>query len=290
MRLFAALVACAPLAACHKQPDLSSLGSPSQRLVGHWATSGGDNEYYGPVDTSGSGSFIIVHPDGKPVQQHYRLLSEDPAIQTLHINLLDTGGAVTEQINVISEDGESATATATTLGDKVTLAFARVDDRIAPEVSRAIDPRPAVRAALTPARSTRASAAYGLPPNLPPGEYHRVLVGFDGLKPVYAWRPLRPWDKTPLGATFSPSHAVGQRHSYMIWLHATAVALLLVTTLLFASDLGAATVLASWAVALLIAGIGVFLLHLPLIAGVLEILTGLVLMFKAMFQKSDLLS
>lgn len=129
-----------------------------------------------------------------------------------------------------------------------------------------------------------------MPANLPDGEYHRALVRYDGLKPVYQWVPLTARDKTPIGASFSPSRAVAQHQSYKLWLHATAAAMLLITSLLFASELGAAMLLAGWAVALAIAGIGIFLLDWPLVAGILEIFTALVLAFKAMFQKSDLLS
>lgn len=286
MQLFAALIACALLAACHKQPDLSRLGSPSQRLVGHWVTNSGDHEYYGPVDAGGVGSFILVHSDDHPVQQQYRVLDEDPVTQTVHVNLLGAGGSATDQTSVISEDGDSAT---TVLGD-AKLAFARLDDRIAPKVQRTLDPEPAATTVIAHASPARAPSAFGLPANLPDGEYHRVLVGYDGLKPVYKWKPLLPRDKTPIGVMFSPSHAVARHQSYKIWLHATAAAMLLVTTLLFASELGAAALLTGWAVALAIAGIGIFLLDWPLIAGVLEIVTALVLVFKAMFQKSDLLS
>lgn len=286
MRLLAALVACACFSACHKQPDLSDLGAPSQRLVGHWVSNNGDHEYYGPVDATGTGSFILVHGDAHPIRQHYRLLDEDPRTQTVHVNLLGADGSATGQSSVISQDGDSAR---TILGG-VELAFARMDDRIAPEASHAPDPEPAATIAIAHAGPARASSAFGLPANLPDGEYHRVLVRYDGLKPVYKWEPLTARDKTPIGVRFSPSHAVVQHQSYKIWLHATAAAMLLITTLLFASELGAAALLTGWAVALAIAGIGIFLLEWPLVAGILEILTALVLVFKAMFQKSDLLS
>lgn len=286
MRLVAALVACACFSACHRQPDLSRLGSPSQRLVGHWVTNDGDHEYYGPLDASGTGSFILMHGGGQPIPQHYRVLDEDPRTQTVHVDVLGDHDSTTEQRSVISEDGESAT---TMLGD-VKLAFARMDDRIAPEAARTAEPEPAATAAIAHARPARAASAFGLPANLPDGEYHRVLVRYDGMKPVYKWEPLTARDKTPIGAMFSPSRAVAQHQSYLIWLHATAAAILLITTLLFAGELGARALLTGWAVALAIGGIGVFLLHAPLLAGVLEIVAGGVLVFRAMFQKSDLLS
>jgi hypothetical protein len=290
MRLVAALAACACFSACHRQPDLSRLGPPSQRLVGHWMTNSGDHEYYGPVDASGLGSFILVHADGKPVEQQYRVLEEDPGTQMVRVSLLSAGGAATEQTNVISEDGESATATATILGDKVTLAFARMDDAVAPKRPRAVEPEPSATIAGKYIRTRTASPVPGFPADMPDGQYHRVLVRYDGMKPVYKWEPLTARDKTPIGVMFSPSRAVAQRQSYLIWLHATAAGILLIISLLFASELGATTLLTGWAVALAIGGIGVFLLDVPLLAGVLEILTGGVLVFKAMFQKSDLLS
>lgn len=294
MRLVAALVVCACSSACHRQPDLSQLGSPSQRLVGHWITNNGGQEYYGPVDASGTGSFIVIVPDAPPdlrtLRQQYRLLDEDPGTQTVHVRLLTRDGGSDEETVVMSEDGQAATAS---FADKTTLAFARRDDAVAPHASRAAEPAPAASVAPFRVRTTSrrpVASTFGLPANLPDGQYHRVLVRYDGLTPVYKWVPLTARDKTPIGVTFSPSHAVAQRHSYLLWLHATAAAILLVSTLLFASELGVVTLLAGWAVALAIFGLGAFLLHVPLLAGVLEIITGGVLVFRAMFQKSDLLS
>ena len=36
--------------------DLSALGNPAPKLVGHWATDAGDQLYYGPVDATSGGS------------------------------------------------------------------------------------------------------------------------------------------------------------------------------------------------------------------------------------------
>ena len=289
-QFIAALVACAWLVACQRQPDLSRLGPPSQRLVGHWVSNSGDHEYFGPADASGTGSFILVRDGGPPVQQRYRIRDADPRTQTVRVELLGADGGVTERSSMISEDGESATVT--TSGDKTALAFVRMDDAMAPKPSRAAAPAPATSAARAHVGRARASSApgpFGMPANLPNGEYHRALVRYDGLKPVYEWVPLTPRDKTPLGATFSPSRAVAQHQSYLLWLHATAFALLLITTLLFAGELGAATLLIFWTIAAAIGAIGVFVLHAPLIAGIAEIATGLVLLLRAMFPKSDLL-
>ncbi|HEY8230297.1 MAG TPA: hypothetical protein VIG31_07585, partial [Rhodanobacteraceae bacterium] len=56
-RLVAMLVACVALAACQRTPDLSKLGPPAQRLVGHWATSDGSEEFFAPAGASGTGEF-----------------------------------------------------------------------------------------------------------------------------------------------------------------------------------------------------------------------------------------
>jgi hypothetical protein len=295
MRLVAALVACACISGCQKQPDLSALGSPSQRLVGHWITNNGTHEYFGPVDASGTGSFVVVNADAPPglraLQQQYRVLSEDAATQTLHVGLMTRDAGEGGPTIVLSEDGQAASAT--DADGKTKLAWVRMDDAVAPTPSRAAEAAATATTARAQVRPASASFPRGRPKppaNLPDGEYHRVLVRYDGLKPVYKWEPLTARDKTPIGVMFSPSHAVAQRHSYLVWLHATAAAILLITTLLFAGELGATALLAGWTVALAIGGIGVFLLHVPLLAGVLEIVVGGVLVFKAMFQKSDLLS
>jgi hypothetical protein len=105
-----ALLACAALAACHKHNDLSSYGSPAKRLAGHWITTEGDSQYYGPADaTSGIGSLIAPDLEGKPLEQHYQVLNEDPSTQTLKIKVLFAGGSDREETFTLAPDGQSLT-------------------------------------------------------------------------------------------------------------------------------------------------------------------------------------
>src|SRR5690348_18474779 len=114
-RLVAALAACACLVACHRQPDLSRLGSPSQRLVGHWISNNGTHQFFGPLDASGTGAFTVVNPDAPPdlrtLRQQYRVLGEDAATQTLQVSLRTRDGGEAAETIVLPEDGQAASPT-----------------------------------------------------------------------------------------------------------------------------------------------------------------------------------
>ncbi|HEY8230514.1 MAG TPA: hypothetical protein VIG31_08690, partial [Rhodanobacteraceae bacterium] len=194
-RLVAMLVACITLAACQRTPDLSKLGPPAQRLVGHWATSDGSEEFFAPAGASGTGEFTAMQSGGKPAQQRYRVLDEDPVTQTVHIAMLDGNDKEGDPRTItLSADGESATVTQG--NSSVALALARMDDAATPEESRYVLPPPP--AATAPSRyagyaGTRSdnppvNPSFGPPTNAPDGVYRYVLIGYDGMTPLYAWK------------------------------------------------------------------------------------------------------
>lgn len=297
-RLAAMLAACIALAACQRTPDLSKLGSPAQRLVGHWATSDGNEEFFAPANASGTGAFTALQSGGKPTQQRYRVLDEDPATQTVHIAVLDANGTEGQPRTIaLSAYGESATVTQG--NSSVALALARMDDAATPRESHYVVPPPS--ASTAPTRHARygetrsdnppVNPSFGPPANAPDGVYRYVLIGYDGMTPLYAWKRVSDTAGHPAdGTAVAYSRGMARRHDYVIWLHAVAFAIMLVTTLLFRKNIDEKILLGSWAIAVVIGVLGVFAFNVPIIAGLVEIAIAFVLMVRGLFPKSDMLS
>lgn len=295
LRIAAVLAACGCLLACQRSTDLSRLGSPAQRLVGHWATSDGNQEYFGPADASGAGGFISVHADDQPLRQRYRVVDENARDQVVRIALLDDKGAAGEPRTVtISEDGESAFVTQ----DQASMALARMDDAATPEQTRyALPPPPAATAATRGMRFANTSDRVparppsGPPANAPDGQYRYMLIGYDGMTPLYAWKRVSEvaGGKVDDNAAIY-SRGLARRHNYVVWLHAVAFAIFLVTTVLFAKLIDERWLWCCWIAAILIGVVGVFVIHAAIIAGILEIALGLVLAVRGLFPKSDMLA
>lgn len=294
MRLAALLAACATMAACQRGPDLSRLGSPVQRLAGHWATSDGNQEYFGTADPSGTGSFISVHADDAPVQRSYRVLDADPRMQRVRIALLDDKGEAGEPRTIaIAEDGESATVTQ----GPASLALARMDAAETPAQSRYVLPPPATSVPTRPTRYANAAIhpparpPLGPPAGAPDGQYRYVLVGYDGMTPLYAWKRVADVASGHVDDSAEVySRGLARHHNYVTWLHTVAFAILLVTTLLFRKDIDGRIVLAGWGAAIVIGLLGIFIANTPITAGILEIIIGFVLLVRGLFPKSDMLS
>ncbi|MBU6477675.1 MAG: hypothetical protein KGQ32_07105 [Xanthomonadaceae bacterium] len=297
-RLAAMLVVCIALAACQRAPDLSKLGSPAHRLVGHWATSDGSEEFFAPVGTSGSGEFTAMQSGGKPAQQRYRLVDEDPTTQTVHIAMLDANGTAGEPRTItLSADGESATVTQG--NSSVALALARMDDAATPEESRyVLSPPPAATApsrdshyAGTRSDNPPVNPSFGPPTNAPDGVYRYVLIGYDGMTPLYAWKRVSDTSGHHIDDNaVAYSRGMARRHDYVIWLHAVAFAIMLVTTLLFRKNIDEKILLGGWSAAVVIGLLGVFAFNMPIIAGLVEVAIAFVLLVRGLFPKSDMLA
>jgi len=105
----------------------------ARKLVGHWSSAGNDNLYFGEADTvSKTGSYILVHPDGKAFTHRYKVESVTARERTIKTNLLFAGGDQREQTFVLSEDGKSIETTTVVTGIETHSALTRVDDRTAP--------------------------------------------------------------------------------------------------------------------------------------------------------------
>lgn len=297
-RLAAVLVACAGLAACQHGPDLGKLGAPAQRLAGHWATSDGDQEFFAPVDAEGIGEFTTLRAGGKPVSQRYRVLAEDARSQVVRIAVLDANDVAGEPRTItIAADRESATVTQGQ--SSVAVALARMDDAPTPGQSRYVLPPPPTTTAsvrhdgYAAARNDNppVNPAFGPPSNAPDGMYRYVLIGYDGMTPLYAWKRVTDSNSAHPGALdVAYSRGLAQRHDYVIWLHTVAFAILLVTTLLFRKAIDEKFLLGCWGAAILIGLVGVFVLDIPIIAGVAEVIMAVVLMVRGLFPQSDMLS
>lgn len=298
MRVVAVLAACIGLAACQRAPDLAKLGSPAHRLVGHWASSDGNEEFFGQVDASGAGDFTAMTAGGKPSQQRYRVMDEDPSNQVVRIAILDDKGTPRDpRMITIAEDGESATVAQD--DSSVALALARMDDAATPGQSRYVVPPPP--AATVPTRYSRhggtrgenppANPSFGPPANAPDGTYRYVLIGYDGMTPLYAWKRVSDASGRHLDDNaVAYSRGLARRHDYVIWLHAVAFAILLVTTLLFRGNIDEKVLLGGWGAAVLIGLLGVFALNVPIIAGLVEVAIAFVLLVRGLFPKSDMLA
>src|SRR5689334_12936756 len=102
-RRAAALAFTTVLAACSAgSPDAGSAAAASL-LVGHWSSAGNDHLYFGPVDAAAdSGSYILVHPDGKSFAHRYRV--ESVADRTIHATLLFASGNSRAESYAIADD------------------------------------------------------------------------------------------------------------------------------------------------------------------------------------------
>lgn len=298
MRLVAVLVACIGAAACQRTPDLGKLDSPAHRLVGHWATSEGNEEFFGPVDATGLGTFTAMKSGGKPTQQRYRVVGEDPRDQVVHIAMVDDKGVDGEPRTIaISPDGESAMVTQD--NSSPALALARMDDAATPRQSRYVLPPPS--ASTGPSRYARytgrrgdnppVNPSFGPPANAPDGMYRYVLIGYDGMTPLYAWKRVSDASGRHIDQNVvAYSRGMSRRHDYVIWLHTVAFAILLVTTLLFRKNIDEKVLLGGWGAAVVIGLMGTFVLDTPIIAGLLEAFIAFFLLVRGLFPKSDMLS
>lgn len=286
---------CVCVVACHRGTDQAGLGPPGQRLVGHWATSDGNQEYFGPVDAAGTGSFVSVRADGEQTRESYNVIDENPREQSLHIALLDDKGVAGEPRTItLAEDGESASV----MQDQATLALVRMDAAATPEQSRYA--LPPASAATVSARNTRfastgerppAKPSFGPPAGAPDGQYRYVLIGYNGMTPLYAWKRVgdvgnrRVDEKAALY-----SRGMTRRHNYAIWLHAVAFAILLITTLLFGKLIDGRLLWTGWIAAVFFGVVGIFVVDAPIVAGLLEIAIGFLLAVRGLFPKSDMLA
>lgn len=136
MRLASCLLALslATLSACAgPKADLSALGDPTPRLVGHWATDAGDQLYYGPLDAAANtGTYTLIQSRGRRFDHAYSVQSRDPSKQAIQATYLFANGDRASIAFELSADGKTLTSTQEITGMRITTDATRVDDRTAP--------------------------------------------------------------------------------------------------------------------------------------------------------------
>ncbi|TXI47320.1 MAG: hypothetical protein E6Q50_13610 [Lysobacter sp.] len=136
MRLASCLLALslAALSACAgPKADLSALGDPAPRLVGHWATSAGDQLYYGPLDTATkTGTYTLIQSRGHRFDHAYSVQSSDPSKQAIQATYLFADGDRASIAFELSADGKTLASTQEITGMRIATDATRVDDRTAP--------------------------------------------------------------------------------------------------------------------------------------------------------------
>jgi hypothetical protein len=108
------------------------LGTPAERLVGHWSTESGDNLYYAKIKSDGLGSYILVQPNGNIAIHRYKIISQISAGERIIVQLIFSGGNKRYATYMISKDGKELESTTEILGMKITLRLKYVDDKEKP--------------------------------------------------------------------------------------------------------------------------------------------------------------
>lgn len=108
------------------------LGTPAERLVGHWSTGAGDNLYYGKIKSDGLGSYILVQPDGNTALHQYKIISQIPLKERVIVQLIFSDGKTRIETYMISKDGKEHESTTEVHGMKITSQHKYVDDKEKP--------------------------------------------------------------------------------------------------------------------------------------------------------------
>jgi hypothetical protein len=129
-----AILAAVLLAACSgKGSAPSSTSVLATQLVGHWANPSNDQLFFGAADAgSHTGSFVLVHPDGKAFNHQYRLEAEDAGDRSLKITMLFATGDSRETTYIFSSDGKSMESITEITGIETRGLYNKVDEATAP--------------------------------------------------------------------------------------------------------------------------------------------------------------
>lgn len=108
------------------------LGTPAERLIGHWSTESGDNLYYAKIRADGLGGYILVQPDGNTASHQYKIVSQIPTGERVIVQVLFSNGDKRNETYIIPKDGKELTATTELLGMKITLQLKYVGGKTEP--------------------------------------------------------------------------------------------------------------------------------------------------------------
>jgi hypothetical protein len=108
------------------------MGTPAERLIGHWSTESGDNLYYAKPKDEGLGSYVLVQPNGNTARHQYKVVSQIPTGERVIVVLMFSGGSKRTETYMISRDGKELVSTTEILGMEVTSKHRYVDNKTEP--------------------------------------------------------------------------------------------------------------------------------------------------------------
>lgn len=109
-----------------------NLGTPAERLIGHWSTESGDNLYYSKIKSDGIGNYILIQPDGNIAFHQYKLISQVPQGNRIIIQLIFSDGDTRTQTFIVSKDGKEIESNTKVLDMTVTSQLNYVDNKEQP--------------------------------------------------------------------------------------------------------------------------------------------------------------
>ena len=136
-RLASVVWICAGVLAIGHASEGRDLSKPSQRLVGHWVTAGGDHVYIGAIDPEteiGAFGWVETSADGRVIKHRYKVISEVPRGEKVTIQILFRGGGDRLDSCLVSKDGMKMTRTITVAGGTIEEKSRYVDSKtVVPE-------------------------------------------------------------------------------------------------------------------------------------------------------------
>lgn len=112
--------------------DVRLMLTPSERLVGHWSTSEGDNLYYANVKSDGVGSYTLVQPDGNTALHQYKIISQIPSGERMIVQLLFSDDSKRNETYFISKDGMRLESTTEIIGMTISSSLKYIDNKVKP--------------------------------------------------------------------------------------------------------------------------------------------------------------
>ncbi len=116
------------LVSCGKR----DMGTPAERLIGHWSTDSGYHFYYAKAKDTGLGSYVSVEPDGNTARHQYKVVSQIPTGERVIVLLVFSGGDKRSATCMISKDGKELVRSMKFLGTEVTTTLRYVDNKTEP--------------------------------------------------------------------------------------------------------------------------------------------------------------
>ncbi len=108
------------------------MGTPAERLIGHWSTKSSDHLYYAKTTDDGLGSYILVQPDGNTARHQYKVVSQIPTGERIIVLLMFSDGDKRQEEYMISKDGRELEETTEIRGMEIKSKLTYVDNKTVP--------------------------------------------------------------------------------------------------------------------------------------------------------------